>query len=409
MEWTEDREAAAQTLKDILSFDQVTLAAPCFNDQVRRPFILETDGGPLTVGGVLIQKSEEGKDWLIRFESRTLNSAERRYSQFKKEVLMILHCLKTFQAYLFGRRFILRIDQTNVAGALKNYKPIDPTIGRWIGFIGRFDYKVERISGLRNRADGLKRVCIPPEGIEDTETIDAFLEYEGGTLAVDNEMADSVTITGQLLIQTLERGAPAVVAELMKGSVTTFMCKDERDLWGVVIGPKEELIAMVVEGGRDAVMTLTETWAQNKYIPDARDNLNGYVEAVTLKKKTGKGVADWVEDFYLRHPFVRSFIADNGTEFVKQEVLGRLKALCVPIKIIEPYHPEANAPVERGHRTLKNTIAKLAMDDLGNWPRYLKQAVFSENMTPKRTTGCIPAKLWYGREIDFPVEALVPT
>ncbi|GBG60165.1 hypothetical protein CBR_g3409 [Chara braunii] len=146
-----------------------------------------------------------------------------------------------------------------------------------------------------------------------------------------------------------------------------------------------------------------------KYILDARDNLSDYVEAVALKRKTGNEVADWIADFYLRHPFVRRFIADNGTEFVNHEVLSRLKILCVPITIIEPYHPEANAPVERGHRTLKNTIAKLAADDLGNWPRYLKQAAFSENMTPKRTTGCISVELWYGRGIYFSVEALVPT
>ncbi|GBG66573.1 hypothetical protein CBR_g64845 [Chara braunii] len=343
------------------------------------------------------------------------------------------------RAYLFGRWFILRNDPTNVAGALKNYKPIDPTGGRWIGFIWQFDYKVEQIVGLRNRADGLSRVCITPGGIEDAEAIDAFLEYEGGTLVVDNEMADTVSTTGQLLIQTLEKGAPAVVAELRKGPVTTIRCKDEKDSWGAAMGPKEQLMAMAVEGGQEAVINLVETWTQRErqYLvnqaqeeqntdqrereffliqmyegifreidmllignkqpmevhPGCKDNLSGYVEAVALKRKTGKGVADWIEDFYLRHPFVRRFIANNGTEFVKQEVLGRLKALCVPIKIIEPYHPEANAPVERGHRTLKNTIAKLAVDDLGNWSRYLKQAVFSENMTPKRTTGCVPAEL----------------
>ncbi|GBG82478.1 hypothetical protein CBR_g34854 [Chara braunii] len=145
------------------------------------------------------------------------------------------------------------------------------------------------------------------------------------------------------------------------------------------------------------------------YILDARDNLSGFVEAVVLKKKTGRSVTDWIEDFYLKHPFVRKFIADNETNFVNQEILGMLKRLCVPIKLIEPYHPEANAPVERGHRTLKNTIAKLAADHLGNWPRYLKQAVFAENMTPKRTTECIPTELSYKREIGFPVEALVPT
>ncbi|GBG92543.1 hypothetical protein CBR_g55878 [Chara braunii] len=547
MEWTEDRKAAVQTLKDILSSDQVTLAAPCFNDEVGRPFILETDGGPLAVGGVLIQRSEEGKERPIRFESRTLKSAERRYSQFRKEVLAILHCLKTFQAHLFKRRFILRIDPTNVAGALKNYKPIDSTIGRWIGFIWQFDYKVERIAGLRNRADGVSRVCITPEGIEDAEPIDVFLEYEGGTLVVDNEMVDAAPTMDQLLIQTLEKGASAVVAELKEGPVTTIRRKDEKDSWRATIGPKEELMVIVIEGGRDAVMNLmyddifreidmllignnqpmevslkareeAEKYVLRnghlfkkeegmmsrqvvcgrsrqldiiqtmhdglagghrsskgtlaiiaplyfwpgmagmvamycqaclicqerssarvfeplrptrvlgpghlvhldlavmlvstdgyRYILDARDNLSGYVEAVALKRKTRKRVADWVEDFYLRHPFVRKFIADNETKFVNHEVLSRLKTLCVPIKIIEPYHPEANAPVKKGHQTLKNTIAKLAVDDQGNWARYLKQVVFSENMTPKRTTGCIPAELWYEREIDFPVEALVPT
>ncbi|GBG66362.1 hypothetical protein CBR_g60013 [Chara braunii] len=146
-----------------------------------------------------------------------------------------------------------------------------------------------------------------------------------------------------------------------------------------------------------------------RYILDARDNLSGFVEAIALKKKTGRSEADWIENFYLRHPFVRRFIADNETEFVNQEVLGMLKRLCVPIKLIEPYHPETNAPVERGHRTLKNTIAKLAADNLESWHRYLKQTVFSEHMTPKRTMGCIPAELWYGREIDFFVEALIPT
>ncbi|GBG86966.1 hypothetical protein CBR_g44420 [Chara braunii] len=54
MDWTEEREGPVQTLKDILTSEQVALSALCFNDEVGRPFILETDGGPLTVGGVLI-------------------------------------------------------------------------------------------------------------------------------------------------------------------------------------------------------------------------------------------------------------------------------------------------------------------------------------------------------------------
>ncbi|GBG67543.1 hypothetical protein CBR_g674 [Chara braunii] len=244
MDWTEEREGVVQRLKDILTSETVALSAPCFNDKVGRPFILEMDGGPLAVGGVLIQRDEGEKERPIRFESRTLKSTEQRYSQFKTEVLAILHCLKTFQAYLFGRRFILRIDPTNVDECRRGSKELQA--------YGSDDREMGRIH-----------------------------------LAV--------------------------------------RLQDRTDCWN----PQQ---------GR---------WAE--YILDARDNLNGFVEAVALKKKTGRSVADWIEDFYLRHPFVRRFIADNGTEFVNQEVLGMLKRLCIPIKLIEPYHPEANAPVERGH------------------------------------------------------------
>ncbi|GBG78842.1 hypothetical protein CBR_g28066 [Chara braunii] len=373
MDWTEEREGVVQRLKDVLTSETVTLSAPCFNDEVRRPFILETDGGPLVVGGVLIQRDEGGKERPIRFESKTLNSVERRYSQFKKEVLAILRCLKTFQAYLFGRRFILRIDPTNVAKTLKNYSSIDPTAGRWVGFIWQFDYKIERIAGIRNKANGLSRVCITPKGMEDAEPIDAFLEYEGETLVVDNEMMSEGCTSGGLLIQTLEKGAPTVVTELTERPVTTRGHREENDSWRAIVGPKEELIAMAVEGGREAVVSLVESWERKelrwvvnqmqegkdggkegeeffyvqsyeglfreidlllvgnkqptevsikakeeaeRYILDARDNLSGFVEAVALKKKTGKSVADWIEDLYLRDPFVRRFIADNETEFV---------------------------------------------------------------------------------------------
>ncbi|GBG59754.1 hypothetical protein CBR_g54857 [Chara braunii] len=164
-----------------------------------------------------------------------------------------------------GRRFILAIDPTNVAGALKNYRPIDPTVEKWVGFIWQFDYKIERIVEIRNKVNGLSRVCITPEGVEDVEPIDAFLEYEGRTLAVDNEMMGEECASGELLIQTLEKGAPAVVAELREGSFTTRGCKEEKDSWGVTVGPKEELIAMAVEGGRDAVMSLVEPWERKEF------------------------------------------------------------------------------------------------------------------------------------------------
>ncbi|GBG67148.1 hypothetical protein CBR_g81573 [Chara braunii] len=198
------------------------------------------------------------------FADIRLSLLDREGGEFKKEALAILHCLKTFQAYLFGRRFILRIDPTNFAGTLKNYRPIDPTVGGWVGFIWQFDYKIERIAGIRNKADGLSRVCVTPEGLEDAEPIDVFLENEGGTIAVDNEMMGEECASGELLIRTLEKATPVVVAELREEPVTTREGKEEKDSWGAIVGPKEELIAMAVEGGREAVMSIVKSWEKKE-------------------------------------------------------------------------------------------------------------------------------------------------
>ncbi|GBG67109.1 hypothetical protein CBR_g81533 [Chara braunii] len=155
LDWTEERESVVQTLKNILTSEEVTLAAPCFNDE--------------------------------------------------------------------------------------------------------FDYKIERIAGLRNRADGLSRVTLTPEGLEEAEPIDAFLDYEGGTLVVDSEMGETTCTTGELLIKTLEKGPPTVVAELREGTVTRVGRREEKDAWGSVVKPRDQQIALAVEGGWRRVMSMKES------------------------------------------------------------------------------------------------------------------------------------------------------
>ncbi|GBG88585.1 hypothetical protein CBR_g48054 [Chara braunii] len=153
-----------QELKDEFKEGGRILGVPFFDDEAGRPFIVATDAGPCSVGGLLSQKDAEGKERPLRFESRTLNTAERNDSQFKKEVLAVLRCLDTFRHYIYGRRFILRVDPTAVASVLQtDFSLTDPTIARWLIRIRLYDYTVERISGTKNVvADGLSR--IPLEG-----------------------------------------------------------------------------------------------------------------------------------------------------------------------------------------------------------------------------------------------------
>ncbi|GBG85375.1 hypothetical protein CBR_g40018 [Chara braunii] len=179
--WGEDQEEAVGRMKGEFKEGGLVLGAPNYEATEERPFVIETETGPTALGGVLIQADTEGKERPLRFESRTLNTTERNYSQFKKETLAVLHCLRTFRNYVFGRRLILRVDPTALACSLKNYTPSDPTVARWLTYIWMFNFELERVPGNKNRADGLSRINwdgLDEGSIEDAPPVDGFLDQE---------------------------------------------------------------------------------------------------------------------------------------------------------------------------------------------------------------------------------------
>jgi hypothetical protein len=72
-------------------------------------------------------------------------------------------------------------------------------------------------------------------------------------------------------------------------------------------------------------------------------------------------------------------------------------------------HTQANAPVERGHTTITNLLAKWCAGKPSRWPVYVRMTFFVENITIKRTTGYAPATLWFGRHATFPIESFLTT
>ncbi|GBG69890.1 hypothetical protein CBR_g4718 [Chara braunii] len=188
--WGEDQEKAVERMKGQFKEGGLVLGAPNYEATEDKPFVVETDVGPTALGGVLIQADVDGKERPLRFESRTLNMTERNYSQFKKETLAVLHCLRTFRNYIFNRRLILRVDPTALACSLKSYTPSDPTIARWLTYIWMFNFELERIPGDKNRADGLSRINwdgANQESIEDTPPVDGFLDQEEDVRLYINE------------------------------------------------------------------------------------------------------------------------------------------------------------------------------------------------------------------------------
>ncbi|GBG89910.1 hypothetical protein CBR_g49760 [Chara braunii] len=179
--WGEEQKEVVTKMKEEFREGGLVLGAPDYDATETRTFIVETDAGPTALGGVLIQADMEGKERPLRFKSRTLCTTERNYSQFKRETLAVLHCLQIFRNYIFGRRFILRVDPTALTYSLRNYVPSDPTVARWLTYIWMFNFELERIPGSKNRADGLSRINWDKqegEAVKNTPPVDGFLDQE---------------------------------------------------------------------------------------------------------------------------------------------------------------------------------------------------------------------------------------
>lgn len=71
---------------------------------------LAADASPYGIGSVLYCVFPDGSERPIAFESRTLNRAEKSYSQIDKEAFALYWGVRKFNSYLYGHKFTLVTD-----------------------------------------------------------------------------------------------------------------------------------------------------------------------------------------------------------------------------------------------------------------------------------------------------------
>ena len=84
---------------------------------------------------------------LIAFASRTLDSAERNYSQLDKEGLALLFAVKKFHQFVYWQKFVLTTDNKPLLGLFGDGKAVpqmaSPRLIRWILTLSGYDYKLK--------------------------------------------------------------------------------------------------------------------------------------------------------------------------------------------------------------------------------------------------------------------------
>ena len=149
--WTEEATTAFTALKTAVTSAPV-LALPDFT----KPFIVECDASSHGFGAVLIQDSHP-----IAFFSRPVAPRHRSLAAYERELIGLVHAVRHWRPYLWGRRFIVRTDHYSLKFLLDQRLATIPQ-HHWVGKLLGFDFSVEYKPGAQNGvADALSRRDTP--------------------------------------------------------------------------------------------------------------------------------------------------------------------------------------------------------------------------------------------------------
>lgn len=143
-EWTERRQIAFDTLKQLVS------SAPALRPidyESDLPVILSVDSSYIAVGFILSQMDNEGRRRPARYGSIPMNEREARYSQPKLELYGLFRALRSYRIYLVGvKNLVIEVDAKYIKGML-NEPDLQPNaaINRWIQGILLFDFKLVHV------------------------------------------------------------------------------------------------------------------------------------------------------------------------------------------------------------------------------------------------------------------------
>ena len=116
-----------------------------------KPIPLQSDASNYGLGAVLSHIMDDGSERPVSFASRTLNAAEKNYSQLDKEAAAIMFALKKFHKQLYDRRFVIITDHQLLVSLFSDLKQVPITasarIQRNAITLGGYEYEIKYRTG----------------------------------------------------------------------------------------------------------------------------------------------------------------------------------------------------------------------------------------------------------------------
>ena len=160
-DWGTPQEEAFQRAKEALQANTLLV-----HYDPNKPMVLACDASQYGIGAVLSHIMEDSQERPIMYTSRTLNPAEKNYSQLEKEALAIVSAVKKFHNFLYGRHFTIQSDHKPLSFLFHEEKGIPQHISsrlqRWALTLSAYRYTIQYKAGKHLcNADALSRLPRP--------------------------------------------------------------------------------------------------------------------------------------------------------------------------------------------------------------------------------------------------------
>ena len=161
--WNTEQIHAFKRSKTLLQYATVLV-----HYDPKKKLTVSCDASPYGVGAGLSHEMPDGSERPIAFASRTLTSAEKRYSQLDKEGLAMVFTVKKFHQFLYGRHYTIYTDHKPLLGIFKDRKPVplmaSGRIQQWALTLAAYEYDLIYRPGKENgNADALSRLPLKIE------------------------------------------------------------------------------------------------------------------------------------------------------------------------------------------------------------------------------------------------------
>lgn len=452
--WSQNENQAFNDLKQKLT------TRPVLSLYDREAFTeLHTDASKVGIGGILLQKQDNGDLKPVLYYSRATTPEEQKYHSYDLETLAVVESLKRFRVYLIGITFKVVTDCNALRSTLTK-RDIVPRIARWWLATQEFDFSIEYRPGTKmGHVDALSRNPVPPTNIEEEvpmcvvnineddwvlsaqlsdkrcKEIHETLTEKPNTTEYKNLKKEYV-LKGNRLYRVTEKGEKWVVPKTARRQILTYYhdgmghfgtektleaiqnrywfssmrnyvrnyisaclgCLYNKKPTGKRPGSLHSIDKKDVPMDTlhlDHLGPFVKSRKQNSYLIVAIDGFTKFVFMKAVRNTSTKPVLKFLDEICEMFGVPRRLISDRGTAFTSATFKNYCQTLNIKHVLCATATPRANGQVERMNRTILSALTS-TVEQEELWDESLSKIRWGINATISTVTGKTPYEVFLG-------------